>query len=123
MNEKNTRILFERYPRLYRGRFMPPGKSQMLWGFTCGDGWFDLVDRLSTAIEAECQRLRDTEGWDEAGLPIATQVKEKFGSLRFHVYPRIPAILSLVEAALAESENICEHCGRLKIEGCSCGLP
>lgn len=123
MNELNTQILFARYPRLYRGRFLPLDQSQMLYGFTCGDGWFDLVARLSAAIEAECQRLRETEGWDEADLPIATQVKEKLGSLRFHVSPRIPAILSLVEDALAESENICEHCGQLKIEGRSCNLP
>jgi hypothetical protein len=123
MNEVNTQILFARYPRLYRGRFMPLENNLMQWGFTCGDGWFDLVDRLSAAIEAECQRLRESEGWDEADLPIATQVKEKFGTLRFRMRPTTSVIHSLVENAFAESENICERCGQLKVEGCSCDLP
>lgn len=90
-------------------------------GFTCGDGWFRLIDRLSSQIEAECDRLRVEEGWLEAQLPIAVQVKEKIGSLRFYLRPRfhhpcyrneiIETIYALIEKARAESERTCEECG------------
>ena len=114
MNDTNTQTLFSRYPRLYRGRTLSPQESAMSWGFQCGDGWFDLINGLSAKIEAECCRLRDAEGWNEAGLPIATQVKEKFGTLRFYMtHSRItPAIEAMIDEALAESQYICDRCGR-----------
>lgn len=105
MNDRNTKLLFERYPRLYQGRFLNIQENLMYWG-ACGDGRFELVDRLSGEIESECQRLL-AEGWTDADLPIATQVKEKFGTLRFHMsrHPLPPEIQTLIEKARAESET------------------
>ncbi len=86
-------------------------------GFCCGDGWFDLIDAFSARIEAESDRLREAEGWEEADLPMATQVKEKLGTLRFHVRPRTPEILEIFRAAFEASQHICELCGESKIMG------
>ena len=87
-------------------------------GFACGDGWFDLIDRLSSKIEAECERLRVEEAWLEDQLPIAIQVKEKLGSLRFrlgtrsrHLFYGNETIYALIEMARVESEHTCELCG------------
>jgi hypothetical protein len=72
----------------------------MCWGFDCGDGWFDLIDQLSA---------------DLAPLGVvATQVKEKYGGLRF--YYHCPSETDdkadeLVEAAEEKSYTICELCG------------
>lgn len=117
MNEPHTQALFERYPRLYRGRSLGIEEGLISWGFCCGDGWFELIDRLSASIEAECRRLRDDVGWNEADLPIATQVKEKFGTLRFRMTPsRITReIRALIEDARMESEGVCEGCGHRKV--------
>lgn len=126
MNEHNTHILFNRYPRLYRGRTLSFQDSAMSWGFECGDGWFDLINRLSSQIEEECRRLREVEGWDEAALPIATQVKEKLGTLRFRMtLSRLtPAIESMIDEALVESQYICERCGQQHtLHDCPTNIP
>ena len=36
MNEKNTKYLVERYPRLYRGKDLPITENLMPFGFECG---------------------------------------------------------------------------------------
>ena len=118
MNDANTTILYERYPRLYRDRILNTYESSMCWGFACGDGWFDLIDRLSASLETECERLKVEEGWAEENLPVASQVKAKLGSLRFYLrqqngqwlYPSVQ-IEGLIEAARLESAHTCESCG------------
>ena len=83
----------ERYPVLF-------SKCR---SFTCGDGWFDLLDTL-------CKQITDAV---EAGAPpaYATQVKEKFGTLRFYYFGGNEEIEKMVEGAVAASGNICEECG------------
>ena len=86
-----------------------PQDSSMCWGFECDDGWFDLIWNLSQAIEdaARHEGLEpESEDW-----PEATQVKQKFGTLRFHLNQHTEAISALIEEAGAASEKICEVCG------------
>jgi hypothetical protein len=62
-----------------------------------GPGWRDLIDRC----------------WDicnENDVYI-TQVKEKFGGLRFYVAAATDEVFDVIEAAEAESLTICEDCG------------
>jgi len=104
MNPHNTQLLYQRYPRLY--------PQPLPYDFECADGWFDLIDRLSADIEAECQRLVKEEGWQWADLPIAEQVKQKFGGLRFYLSDKSNAtIRDLCESAEALAANTCENCG------------
>jgi hypothetical protein len=84
-------------------------------GFRCGDGWFDLIYKLSLDIEAMARKgglNPDSPEW-----PWCRGAKEKFGSLRFHVfavdefrdvYERIG---DLIQAASAKSLQVCEECG------------
>ena len=104
MNDTNTQKLYDAFPRLYRGRNLPHSKSSMLWGFECGDGWFNLIWNLSRAIEAEARRT----GIDPKSIlwPEATQVKNKFGTLRFHLRRDTEATQALKEDALKASEHI-----------------
>lgn len=83
--------------------------SEQEWPHECGPGWRALVDPL---IE-RCTQLGGE----------VTQVKEKFGRLRF--YYHLPEVGSLaqevaqtafgdeVDAAEHESAYVCEMCGRL----------
>lgn len=90
------------FPRLYRDHTQPIAHSLMAFGFECGDGWADLLHRLSEALVSHAER---------AGLDIvAVQVKEKYGSLRVYVYGGDDEADRL-EAAEVESESICETCG------------
>ena len=112
MSPENTKKLYDAFPRLYRGRVKSLEESSMAWGFMCGDGWFPLIWALSREIERVARR----EGRDPVSddWPEAMQVKEKIGSLRFHLHPRTrsPRMRTLVEAARAASEDTCEECGK-----------
>ena len=134
MNESNTQKLYADFPRLYRNATVP--YSCMTWGFACGDGWFDIVYKLSADIEAEAR----AQGLDPASnvWPAALQVKEKFGTLNFYVgipkdddesedsfaveqhgqvlsihpVPNIASIRELVSKAADRSATTCQRCGQ-----------
>lgn len=116
MNEQNTKHLVEKYPKLYQQVNMPMTQTCMCWGFECGDGWFKLIDELSSKIEA-------WNNLNPADITVeAVQVKEKFGSLRFYYNGGDNYIDTLVSQAEMESEKTCEDCGKTpaKIES-DCG--
>lgn len=111
MNKQNTKTLCERYPRLYRGHGMSVRDNLIPFGFGCGDGWFDIIDRLSSQLETECIRLSMREGVPEEALPVASQVKEKFGGLRFYMSHYTEVMDDYIEQAEAEAARTCERCG------------
>jgi hypothetical protein len=98
MNPGNTRHLFDTYPKLYAGHKKPITENLMPFGFECGDGWFKLIDRLSSVLEP-----LDVE---------AVQVKEKFGGLRFYIRGGQDDVYNYIEVAEEESLKTCETCGR-----------
>ncbi len=107
MNLNKTKILLEDFPNLYRQSKLSPSETCMCWGFECGDGWFDLIYKLS----------KDIINISEDGVE-AIQVKEKFGGLRFYwientllTDEQLSEINKLVDAAEDESYKICEKCG------------
>ena len=57
MNTKKDEALCNKYPNLYRNRNKSPQTTCMSWGFSCGDGWYDLIDELSAKLETEIVKL------------------------------------------------------------------
>lgn len=106
MKKELDALLYERYPLMFAGRSPTSQQTTMARGFTCGDGWFDLIDTL-------CERL---QFWtDHHGAPqiVAEQVKEKFGVLRFHVGSAAsPEQRGMIALAEALSARTCDTCGR-----------
>ena len=98
MIKKHTEWLVSHYPRLYSNYNEPPHKSCMAFGFECGDGWFDIIWDLSAKLEP-------------LGV-IASQVKEKYGTLRFYVYNATDEAWDLIDAAEELSGHTCEVCGK-----------
>lgn len=111
MNKQNTKTLFERYPRLYRAHGMSIRDNPISFGFECGDGWFELIDKLSLQIETEFMRLSVQQNIPEDDLPMAVQVKEKFGGLRFYMSATTDVVSALITKAKEEAERTCEQCG------------
>lgn len=102
MNKKNTKKLWDDFPKLYRDKDESIQQSLIPFGFECSDGWFDLVYELSKQITS----IDDSV--------VATQVKEKCGTLRFYYYGGNDKIDKLVEEAERQSARICEACGDTK---------
>ncbi len=81
-------------------------------GIDCGDGWFELVNRLSAACEKEIDAMA-AAGVAMEYWPRAVQIKEKFGTLRFRVHGKLSEALraEILKAEEVDSAHICEQCG------------
>lgn len=110
MNTDNTKRLIEKYPRLYGGDgYCVEGGSS--FKFDCGDGWYAIIDRLSAAIEFECQRLVQERDVTEDQLPTAFQIKQKWGGLCFYTNGNTVTMSEAIATAVAAAEHTCELCG------------
>jgi hypothetical protein len=68
--------LCQAFPEIFEDRNKSPQESNMAFGCDCGDGWFDILEEL-------CQQLQAIR--EESGIITrATQIKEKYGTLRFY---------------------------------------
>jgi len=83
MKEELDKALVKDFPILYQQRYDDMRTTCMYWGFSCGDGWEPLIRRLSEKLEAWNNKHPDK-------AVVATQVKEKFGTLRFYHFIHIP---------------------------------
>lgn len=105
-------LLCQRFPNLYRDRRGNPRETLMCFGFSCGDGWFNIVYMLSSALE------NLSTSFPELGDLRAMQVKEKFGGLRFYLngVPTAPALRKIVDGVVRSAEYLsistCEVCGQ-----------
>lgn len=99
-----------RCPIIYRGRHLGPQHNLMCFGFECGDGWYQIIYDLSVSIETQAAQLK-ADGAPEELLPCVSQVKEKFGGLRFYVDNLYGEMSDLIDAAEAQSQETCDVCG------------
>ena len=110
MKKELDAALVRDFPKLYRDRNAPMTRTCMCWGFP-GNGWEPLIREASEKIEAEINRLA-AEGVPDDELPHATQVKEKFGDLRFYMSDETEAISEAIRIAEQKSAVTCECCGK-----------
>lgn len=88
--------LKQKYPLLYA--------SEPL--FECEEGWYDLINELSTKLEEEIKKEKFSDVF------FATlQIKEKYGCLRFYMSNTTDKMNELIAEAENKSSNICEICG------------
>ena len=77
------------------------------------DAWIPVVDDLCSAI----QQYIDTTVWYKEGgqhkpkQVRCTQMKEKFGGLRFYTIDSDETIEGMIDLATYICSKICEHCG------------
>jgi len=103
--------LVKKYPNLFRGYGGNIRNTCMGWGMSHFDGWYHIIDKIG-------RKLKEINVEDKV---IATQVKEKFGGLRFYYYicgnllseseSKEIEIEKIIEEAEDESYKTCEVCG------------
>ena len=105
MKEELDKQLCEKYPKLLADRHKPMTETAMCWGFDVGDGWYDLIDILCGSIQNYI---------DNNNIPQITvsQVKEKFGTLRFYTNGSNDLITGMIWMAERMSSRVCETCGK-----------
>lgn len=99
--------LQELCPNLYKDLYGSPRITCMAFGLCTGDGWYPLIKELS--IQLEDLILQAPE--EQREFYRASQVKEKFGGLRFYMNYRTPDMAALICTAQEKSFEICEECG------------
>jgi len=100
--------LVEAHPNLFHP---PEAHPEAADGYpTCHDGWRDLLERACVRIEAALA--------DGGGTFRASQIKEKFGGLRFYWWGQVsPETAARINEAIALAEArsacTCETCGEV----------
>ena len=126
MKERNRNVyegFMEKYPILFQDRTKPITQSCMCWGIDCPEGWLDILTNLCNKLEL----LNNTVCKENKVKIVATQVKEKFGTLRFYfdltpfweeetdenTYNLIYDMVSdLINYAEHKTSNVCQVCGK-----------
>lgn len=103
MKKELDEQLVKEFPKIFADRYGNMMETAMCWGFECHDGWYKLIKDLCTKL----QRLSDLEGHQI----VASQVKEKFGTLRFYVNSTSDIGWDLITTAENRSSHTCEVCG------------
>ena len=131
------------YPLIFQDRNKPMNQTAMCWGFSCGDGWYNIIDTLCRLLTSEYRSAKSQyEYWKDkvgqpkwsvkdpelvtqeyvdekkakldeeaAKVPVASQVKEKFGGLRFYVQGATEKHWAYITFAESMSHRTCEECG------------
>lgn len=111
MSPKLDKALCQDFPLLFRDRHSSPLQTCMCWGFECGDGWEPLIRRAAEKLEPLIDAYIRSANSRDNNFPRASQVKEKYGTLRFYLHGETDEMNKIVEAAEEESERTCETCG------------
>jgi len=122
MTEALDSYLVEKYPKIFKNRYSDMKNTAMCWGFEHNDGWFWLIDQLCNSIQKYIDNNNTYRG-DDKKIPqvVATQVKEKYGSLCFYYSGGDSEIDGMVRFAETMSSNICERCGTTEDVGSTTG--
>lgn len=130
MSPELDKKLCEKYPEIFVNRNAPVTSTAMCWGFDIGDGWYPLIDMLCAKLmypvrdlEYKCAEWYKGEQLEKAkqdlekakkAIPVACQVKEKFGGLRFYVESATNEQYNYIDFIEAMSYRVCEDCGTMK---------
>ena len=119
MKKELQNKLYKNYPRIFRQKDLASTETAMCWGIACGDGWYHIIDELSATIQDRVEWLNGEGQHSYRELPEdhkhvsveATQVKEKWGSLRFYLNGSDEYIDGAISLAESLSSKTCSQCG------------
>src|SRR6266853_3396387 len=119
MNDKLDKKLCKLAPYLFAARYAPMTTTAMCWGFECGDGWYKIIEEAAKKLELliVAAIVKDSQGWGYS-FYRASQVKEKYGTLRFYLSGGTDDMYAITDEAEKQSAKTCEICGKLgKLRG------
>ena len=105
MKKELEQKLYKKYPKIFVQRKLDMSKTSMCFGLQCGDGWYDLIDKVCGYLQFQI---------DNNGMPQFSfnTVKEKFGSLRLYTDGWNSELDNVISFAEYLSQFICEECGQ-----------
>lgn len=110
MKEIFEKQLFDDFPLLY-DKSADMRTSCMGFGFECGDGWYELLRELSEKLYPLVLEANKQPEGEYDFYPKASQVKEKFGELRYYMDCATDEMYDLINEYEDKSGKVCEVCG------------
>lgn len=107
MDSRYEERLYKTYPKIFRQKDLDMTQTCMCWGIETEQGWFQLLDTLCSNI----QWYLDKNAKPGTPQVEATQVKEKFGGLRFYYIGGDDYTDGMINLAESMSYHICQECG------------
>jgi hypothetical protein len=101
MNKELTNKLKEKYPLQFSS----------LKYIECGDGWYDIIDRLCSVIKNRMNNVNRNKNVNDIDCFAWTQIKEKFGGLRAYACNADDYMNGAIAMAETTSYTICEFSG------------
>jgi hypothetical protein len=101
--------LYADYPKIFRQKDLPKTQTCMCWGIECGDGWYGILDRLCYWLQSMHDNNPEHKQYQQVE---ASQVKEKFGTLRFYTNGCSETQDGGIDFAEHMSAITCEICGK-----------
>jgi len=99
--------MHEKFPKIFANQY---------GGFAIGPGWWHIIETLCGRIQSyidwqESLKTKFPEKYVPCEQVVVTQIKEKFGELRFYFDGGDAYISGLVEMAEGWANSTCEQCG------------
>ena len=116
MKKELQEKLFNNYPEIFRQRGLDRTVTAMCYGISCGDGWYTLIDTMCGNIQNRMENANRNKPEEEHIICEATQVKEKWGGLRFYVQGSDSYIDGIIDLAESMSYRICSECGNASVQ-------
>ena len=137
MRKELDEALCAKYPLIFKDRHENMQHTAMCWGICTGDGWYNIIDTLCGLLTSEYRGAKNRydhlieigvgnilygtktvtqEDIDEAKVrmdeetlkvPVAVQIKEKFGGLRFYVQAATDKHYNYISFAESMSYRTC----------------
>jgi hypothetical protein len=109
VSPEKSKELIDLFPELFN--ICDERNLVAMFGFECGDGWFDLLKDCILSIKEEL--IKNPWPTNEfCAPPVVNQVKEKYGSLRFYMSQENDEISKIIAHSEARSDVTCETCGK-----------
>jgi hypothetical protein len=75
MKQELDTLLCEKYPKMMVNRNKSPMETCMCWGFSCGEGWFNILDQLMGNIQHHLDWQEKQRKWAIDYNNMATQAR------------------------------------------------
>lgn len=102
--DKFSNLMESKFPKMFSGQY---------GGFCIGPGWWPILESLCANIQSHIDwQNKNHEKHPVVPQVIVTQIKEKFGGLRFYFDGGDDNVYGMVRMAEAWAEHVCEECGK-----------
>ena len=95
MKRELDQKLCEKYPKIFANRHKPMTETAMCWGFDCGDGWYNIIDRL-------CGNIQSHIDWKEKTRQHAIEYNEMVTAARAGDLTALEAYISTYSSPYRE---------------------